>query len=151
MAGPLLRPRNGGVPVPVPVVLQIRPPPERDKVVRSYYRCTNKTFYGCDAKKQVQRTDDDPRTYEITYCGHHTCHTTGPLPVAANPIGAAEQERLEPLPVGGFAGAGPLFPAREAPVKTMEQQLLEYADAIFNSGSSSSNSIDSFFSPKGER
>ncbi|XP_010938278.3 uncharacterized protein [Elaeis guineensis] len=43
---------------------------------RSYYRCTHKSYYGCEAKKQVQRLDEDPYTYEIKYCGNHSCHTS---------------------------------------------------------------------------
>uniref|UniRef100_A0A8R7P2W8 WRKY domain-containing protein n=2 Tax=Triticum urartu TaxID=4572 RepID=A0A8R7P2W8_TRIUA len=47
---------------------------------RSYYRCTHKNYYGCDAKKKVQRLDDDPFIYEVTYCGDHSCLTsTTPL------------------------------------------------------------------------
>ncbi|XP_020192752.4 uncharacterized protein [Aegilops tauschii subsp. strangulata] len=47
---------------------------------RSYYRCTHKNYYGCDAKKKVQRLDDDPFMYEVTYCGSHSCLTsTTPL------------------------------------------------------------------------
>ncbi|CAN6333512.1 unnamed protein product [Urochloa humidicola] len=47
---------------------------------RSYYRCTHKNYYGCEAKKKVQRLDDDPFMYEVTYCGNHTCLTsTTPL------------------------------------------------------------------------
>ncbi|XP_042502645.1 WRKY transcription factor 55-like [Macadamia integrifolia] len=45
---------------------------------RSYYRCTHKSFYGCNARKQVQRLDDDPNTFEVTYCGHHTCLMSSP-------------------------------------------------------------------------
>ncbi|MCL7050197.1 hypothetical protein MKW94_029248 [Papaver nudicaule] len=43
---------------------------------RGYYRCTHKSFYGCEAKKQVQRLDDDPNTFEVTYYGHHSCCNT---------------------------------------------------------------------------
>lgn len=42
---------------------------------RSYYRCTHKNDLGCQATKQVQRADDDPSVFEITYRGSHTCHT----------------------------------------------------------------------------
>ncbi|XP_008778512.2 probable WRKY transcription factor 35 [Phoenix dactylifera] len=50
------------------------------KFPRSYYRCTHKSYYGCEAKKQVQRLDDDPYTYEVKYCGTHSCQTsTAPL------------------------------------------------------------------------
>ncbi|KAJ4979630.1 hypothetical protein NE237_010410 [Protea cynaroides] len=57
---------------------------------RSYYRCTHKSFYGCIARKQVQRLDDDPNTFEVTYCSHHSClmssTTSFPPPVAAATI-----------------------------------------------------------------
>jgi hypothetical protein len=43
---------------------------------RSYYRCTHKNYFGCEAKKKVQRLDDNPFMYEVTYCGNHTCLTT---------------------------------------------------------------------------
>lgn len=43
---------------------------------RNYYRCTHKTDQGCQATKQVQRTDEDDKpTYRTTYYGHHTCRT----------------------------------------------------------------------------
>ncbi|CAD5166713.1 unnamed protein product [Musa acuminata subsp. malaccensis] len=43
---------------------------------RSYYHCNHKSYYRCDAKKMVQRSDDDPYTFQVTYCGSHTCHTS---------------------------------------------------------------------------
>jgi len=47
---------------------------------RSYYRCTHKNYYGCEAKKKVHRQDDDPFMYKVTYFGNHTCLTsTTPL------------------------------------------------------------------------
>ncbi|KAL6987997.1 hypothetical protein U1Q18_013744 [Sarracenia purpurea var. burkii] len=46
---------------------------------RSYYRCTHKFDEGCQATKQVQRTDDDDQPmYRTAYHGHHTCRN--PLP-----------------------------------------------------------------------
>ncbi|KAG6526643.1 probable WRKY transcription factor 61 [Zingiber officinale] len=57
------------------------------KFPRSYYRCTHKSFYGCGAKKQVQRLDDDPSTFEVTYRGEHTCQTsTTPLFIPSIPV-----------------------------------------------------------------
>ncbi|CAL9097194.1 unnamed protein product [Musa acuminata var. zebrina] len=47
---------------------------------RSYYRCTHRSYYGCEAKKKVQRLDDDPNTFEVIYCGTHTCQTS-PTPI----------------------------------------------------------------------
>lgn len=40
---------------------------------RGYYRCTHRNVQGCLATKQVQRSDEDPTVFEITYRGKHTC------------------------------------------------------------------------------
>ncbi|KAH6760948.1 hypothetical protein C2S52_008356 [Perilla frutescens var. hirtella] len=40
---------------------------------RSYYRCTYRQGRNCWATKQVQRSDEDPTIFEITYKGTHTC------------------------------------------------------------------------------
>ncbi|KAI3994160.1 hypothetical protein MKX01_012417 [Papaver californicum] len=41
---------------------------------KSYFRCTHKTDQGCQATKQVQRTEEeDPAMYRVTYIGQHTC------------------------------------------------------------------------------
>ncbi|XP_030500507.2 probable WRKY transcription factor 53 isoform X2 [Cannabis sativa] len=43
------------------------------KYPRGYYRCTHRNVQGCLATKQVQRSDDDPTIFEITYRARHTC------------------------------------------------------------------------------
>ncbi|KAL3619195.1 WRKY transcription [Castilleja foliolosa] len=43
------------------------------KYPRSYYRCTYRLVQSCWATKQVQRSDEDPNVFEITYKGTHTC------------------------------------------------------------------------------
>uniref|UniRef100_A0ACD5Y2W9 Uncharacterized protein n=1 Tax=Avena sativa TaxID=4498 RepID=A0ACD5Y2W9_AVESA len=40
---------------------------------RGYYRCTYRKTRGCAATKQVQRADDDPTLFDVTYHGTHTC------------------------------------------------------------------------------
>ncbi|XP_022140884.1 probable WRKY transcription factor 53 isoform X2 [Momordica charantia] len=53
---------------------------------RGYYRCTHKNLQGCLATKQVQRSDDDPTVFEITYRGNHTCsQVTNLSPPSAAP------------------------------------------------------------------
>lgn len=42
-------------------------------IIRSYFRCTHRNDQGCQATKQVQRIEDDPSNFLITYMGHHTC------------------------------------------------------------------------------
>lgn len=55
------------------------------KYCRAYYRCTHQKLYKCPAKKQVQRFDEDPYTFRVTYRSSHTCHffTTSPISSAA--------------------------------------------------------------------
>lgn len=43
------------------------------KYPRSYYRCTYRNTQNCWATKQVQRSDEDPSIFEVTYRGTHTC------------------------------------------------------------------------------
>ncbi|KAF8028204.1 hypothetical protein BT93_E0952 [Corymbia citriodora subsp. variegata] len=43
------------------------------KFPRCYFRCTHKHDQGCRATKQVQKIEDDPKMYQITYIGSHTC------------------------------------------------------------------------------
>nr|WGV38231.1 WRKY [Loropetalum chinense var. rubrum]WGV38232.1 WRKY [Loropetalum chinense var. rubrum] len=40
---------------------------------RNYFRCTHKHDQGCQATKQVQKTEEEPPRFRITYNGHHTC------------------------------------------------------------------------------
>ncbi|KAI7749174.1 hypothetical protein M8C21_028229 [Ambrosia artemisiifolia] len=50
---------------------------------RRYYRCTNQKLYNCPAKKQVQRLDNDPYTFDVTYKGDHTCTLSSTAPSMA--------------------------------------------------------------------
>ncbi|XP_061375270.1 probable WRKY transcription factor 30 [Gastrolobium bilobum] len=43
------------------------------KYPRGYYRCTHRNVQGCMATKQVQRSDEDPNIFEITYREKHNC------------------------------------------------------------------------------
>ncbi|KAL6865020.1 hypothetical protein ACP4OV_016171 [Aristida adscensionis] len=102
---------------------------------RSYYRCTHKNYYGCEAKKKVQRLDDDPFMYEVTYCGNHTCLTsTTPLltlpagGTAAAAAAAAASTVMTTTPTGSAAVLGQDLvmapseqPAAAAPLSTSIQ------------------------------
>ncbi|XP_047945827.1 WRKY transcription factor 55 [Salvia hispanica] len=129
------------------------------KYPRSYYRCTHQKFYNCPAKKQVQRLDHDPFTFELTYRGTHTCHLSSTAPSAPTPL----PEQTLPPPVTSLPLSSSLantshwlsmhitttgasaststacFPA-DCPLP-----VADMADAMFNSGSSSS-SMDLIFS-----
>ncbi|KAJ4904000.1 WRKY transcription factor 55 [Raphanus sativus] len=53
------------------------------KFPRAYYRCTHQKLYNCPAKKQVQRLNEDPFTFRVTYRGSHTCHIYSTAPTAS--------------------------------------------------------------------
>ncbi|XP_065858657.1 probable WRKY transcription factor 53 [Euphorbia lathyris] len=56
------------------------------KYPRSYYRCTYRNTQNCWATKQVQRSDDDPNVFDITYRGVHTCsHGQQSIPPPTSP------------------------------------------------------------------
>ncbi|KAL8238851.1 hypothetical protein R6Q59_015418 [Mikania micrantha] len=63
------------------------------KFPRSYYRCTYRYIHHCMARKQVQRTDEDPMVFEITYRGQHTCNPATTPPVA--PPQSPEKHEIE--------------------------------------------------------
>ncbi|XP_019085601.1 PREDICTED: WRKY transcription factor 55-like [Camelina sativa] len=50
---------------------------------RAYYRCTHQKLYKCPAKKQVQRLDEDPYTFRVTYRSTHTCHLFTTFPISS--------------------------------------------------------------------
>ncbi|XP_042417343.1 probable WRKY transcription factor 41 [Zingiber officinale] len=52
---------------------------------RAYYRCTYQNTQGCPAAKQVQRSDDDPLLFDVTYLGTHSCRQKPPKGSAPTP------------------------------------------------------------------
>ncbi|CAL0331002.1 unnamed protein product [Lupinus luteus] len=61
------------------------------KYPRSYYRCTFRNTQGCWATKQVQRADEDPTIFDITYRGKHTCSQGSNATLIPKPL--PEQEK----------------------------------------------------------
>nr|AZU90767.1 WRKY transcription factor 20 [Siraitia grosvenorii] len=129
---------------------------------RGYFRCTHQKLYHCPAKKHVQRLDDDPYTFEVTYRGDHTCHMSSTAPSAPPPptdIAAQHMAQFRPPPGGWLSmefstaasgsgsGGSSAGPATVRYGKDVADQfpVLDMADAMFNSGSCSSNSMDSIF------
>uniref|UniRef100_A0A2C9VUB0 WRKY domain-containing protein n=1 Tax=Manihot esculenta TaxID=3983 RepID=A0A2C9VUB0_MANES len=53
---------------------------------RGYYRCTHRHSQGCLATKQVQRSDQDPTIFEVTYRGRHTCFQTSRFAIASTSL-----------------------------------------------------------------
>lgn len=61
---------------------------------RGYYRCTHRNSQGCLATKQVQKSDEDPSLFEVTYRGRHTCSRSSQLSnIASNPQSQVKQEK----------------------------------------------------------
>ncbi|XAR66039.1 hypothetical protein NMG60_11012087 [Bertholletia excelsa] len=162
---------------------------------RSYYRCTHQKLYHCPAKKQVQRLDNDPSTFEVIYRGDHTCHmsstapsahpisavdTTLPPPAASTSVpggwlsmhiktsgeGPSARFDTQPLTYRDFglgcragttsSGAGSTMVSSGAGPSTVRYAdcplpVADLADAMFNPGSSGSNSMDLIFSSIEER
>lgn len=62
---------------------------------RGYYRCTHRHSQGCLATKQVQRCDEDPTIFEVTYRGRHTCSQASHLNVASASV-KENKRKLQP-------------------------------------------------------
>lgn len=54
------------------------------KFPRSYFRCTRKFDQGCQATKQVQKSEEDPSLFVITYMGEHTCTNNHNIILSSN-------------------------------------------------------------------
>ncbi|XP_004145903.1 probable WRKY transcription factor 27 [Cucumis sativus] len=54
---------------------------------RNYYRCSSSK--GCGARKQVERSNDDPETFTITYTGDHS----HPRPTHRNSLAGSSRNR----------------------------------------------------------
>ncbi|RDY02090.1 putative WRKY transcription factor 41, partial [Mucuna pruriens] len=69
---------NGGVEGPLEDGYRWRKYGQKDilsaKYPRSYYRCRFRNTKGCYATKQVQRSEEEASTFDITYRGSHTCN-----------------------------------------------------------------------------
>lgn len=64
---------------------------------RGYYRCTYLYSQGCQAKKEIQMSNDDPTVFNVRYRGSHTCNPN-PLPSPPQPQ-PATLENQEPRSV----------------------------------------------------
>jgi len=63
------------------------------KYPRSYYRCTYRSAQNCWATKQVQRSDEDPTVFDVTYRGMHVCsHGNQSIPPPASPEKKEEKQ-----------------------------------------------------------
>ncbi|KAL3524389.1 hypothetical protein ACH5RR_017223 [Cinchona calisaya] len=72
------------------------------KYPRGYYRCIHQHVQGCQAAKQVQRSNEDPTMFEVTYRGSHTCNQRSqslnpPSALAENPAETSPQPQMNHL------------------------------------------------------
>ncbi|CAN1151428.1 WRKY transcription factor 55 [Linum perenne] len=121
---------------------------------RGYFRCTHQKLYNCRAKKQVQRLDHDPDTYEVTYRAHHTCHMSATAPSVAPPpeesqshtaAAAATSALQQQLAAPSAAGRWALEFRLGGRDHQVDFPVSDMAAAMFSSGTSSTNSMDLIF------
>ncbi|XP_027099031.1 WRKY transcription factor 55-like [Coffea arabica] len=120
-------------------------------ISKSYLRCTHQKLYQCPTKKQVQRLDDDPNIFEVTNRGDHTCHLSSttlsvlpPLPVERR---EAHRSTSSTVNMGSSTSGGAIAgPSTSRYGRDVDYPVVDMADVMFNSGSSSSTSIDLIFS-----
>uniref|UniRef100_A0A7N0UFB5 WRKY domain-containing protein n=1 Tax=Kalanchoe fedtschenkoi TaxID=63787 RepID=A0A7N0UFB5_KALFE len=131
---------------------------------RAYFRCTHQKLYHCPAKKQVQRLDDDPDTFQVTYRSDHTCHLSatapGPPPNSSLALPPAiisqQQHSIAPTASARAAwlsmgiGCGGSRPTSDPRAHSYDgysyQPVIDMADTMFNSGSSGTPCMDQIFS-----
>ncbi|CAK9318205.1 unnamed protein product [Citrullus colocynthis] len=65
---------------------------------RGYYRCTYRNLQGCLATKQVQRSDDNPTVFEITYRGKHSCSQVSNLSTPSTTTPKFQQQNQQTSP-----------------------------------------------------
>ncbi|XP_022755793.1 probable WRKY transcription factor 26 [Durio zibethinus] len=68
------------------------------KYPRSYYWCISGNAQGCLAQKQVQRSDDNPTIFEMTYHGRHTCTLGSHVVPFLGPLENQDQETFYASP-----------------------------------------------------
>ncbi|XP_039124149.1 WRKY transcription factor 22-like [Dioscorea cayenensis subsp. rotundata] len=72
---------------------------------RGYYRCSSSK--GCQARKQVERSREDPGVLIITYTGEHN----HPVPTHRNSLAGSTRSKLSPAAGAGAGGdAAPVSP-----------------------------------------
>ncbi|KAK9124786.1 hypothetical protein Sjap_014388 [Stephania japonica] len=109
---------------------------------RGYFRCTHKNFYGCEAKKQVQRLDQDPNIFEVTYYGHHTCHLSSSAPSAFPPTSNVDQQLSQPP-----SDPPPLLPTSSWPAPNIIGSTVEMTEATASSTGESSRRLTPVTTP----
>ncbi|KAA8539703.1 hypothetical protein F0562_026395 [Nyssa sinensis] len=144
--------------VPAPQIGNTEIPPEDGFTWRKgYYRCTHQKLYQCQAKKQVQRLDNDPFVYEVTYRGNHTCHMSSTAPSIPPPSTEITQDQMTPqtttttaqpppasIPLGTWLSMD-IKPTGEGTSFIMDSHLQMYRDqfGLSGAGTSSSSTVSS--------
>ncbi|KAJ1381690.1 WRKY domain [Sesbania bispinosa] len=113
------------------------------KYPRSYYRCTHQKLYACPAKKQVQRLDENPNMFEVTY--RDITQTISPQLSPSSTSVTAWLSSTVNLSLHGGGGRGGGRGPSTSKYGSTDYPVADMADAMFNSGSSSGNSMECLF------
>ncbi|CAN4075896.1 unnamed protein product [Withania somnifera] len=97
------------------------------KYPRSYYRCTNRHMQNCWATKQVQRSDDDPTVFEITYKDSHTCYL--PTTSALQETSPEKEASQHSLIIGGYS---PSFVSPTTPESNYFVHNLDHSESYLS-------------------
>jgi len=86
---------------------------------RNYFRCTHKYHQDCTPTKQIQKSEDDPSVFVITYTGQHCCRDPN---IVTNLIVASNSAEPSIISFGSNTSnvtqeltlpSSPLFPKRQ--------------------------------------
>lgn len=124
---------------------------------RGYYRCTHRPSQGCLAMKQVQRCDQNPDIFQVTYRGTHTCH--GKLSPASSPAAIAAgsshnnqlllnfQTNLKVETEGLDSTSSLFFPSTPIEGMMTESHMVSPASTVDNNNCFKRSYTDAFISP----
>uniref|UniRef100_J3M9X8 WRKY domain-containing protein n=1 Tax=Oryza brachyantha TaxID=4533 RepID=J3M9X8_ORYBR len=114
------------------------------KYPRAYFRCTHRHTQGCNATKQVQRTDGDPLLFDVVYLGEHICGQAAAAAQRAPPLAGAEPVPMQPQHAGQEQSSPPAVETEGITHQVVEDPMAPF---LFTSTQDVVDGYFSFISP----